>query len=124
MRLYLDTNVIVDLLDDRHPASYDLFIRSLLCQHTLVVSSWAVAELIHIGYGQQSDTFLQFLMHNKKVVFVQQDSSDKAKAENVSTHFADAVHYVIAKRCAEGIVTWNWRDFPFTDIIVGTPEDF
>lgn len=123
MCLYLDTNVIVDILRERKPASYDLFLRSLRCQHTLVISSWALRELARIGYEQQCDTIMRLLGANKKIIFVSKTPEDELVAERAPTYFADAVHYAIAKRSADGIATWNTRDFPFTDILVGTPRE-
>jgi|GEM_PF-5525223 len=124
MRLYLDTNVIVDILERRSAESYDLFIRSLRCQHTIVISSWTLRELARIGYERQCDTLMSMLGGNKKVVFIRKDPADDVAARHAATHFADGVHYSLAKRSADGIVTWNIRDFPFTDIRVGTPRDF
>lgn len=124
MRLYLDTNVLVDILDREDSASYNLFLRSLRCQHTLVISSWALRELARIGYEQQCYTIMAILGANKKVIFVRKMRDDEIVARTAATHYADAVHYAIAKRTADGIVTWNTRDFPFTDIIVGKPSEF
>lgn len=125
MRLYLDTNVIVDVLERRDPASYDLFMRSLRCQHTLVISSWAMRELMRIGYGTQCDTIMKLLAENKKVIFVTKTRQDEIFArQDTTTHFSDAVHHAIALRSAEGIATWNTRDFRYDDIVVGRPSDF
>jgi len=124
MRLYLDTNVLVDILDREDSASYNLFLRSLRCQYTLVISSWAILELVKIGFAQESDTLLKLLARNEKVVFIRQEPSDNVIARHVRTHFADAVHYVIARRSADAIVTRDRTGFPFRDILVGTPEEF
>ncbi|HIH24203.1 TPA: hypothetical protein HA251_04175 [Candidatus Woesearchaeota archaeon] len=114
--------MIVDLFDNRDSASYDLFLRSLRCQHTLVISSWAIGELERIGYGLQADTLLKLLMYSKKVVFVRHSRSDNIADRSIPTDYADAVHYAIFSRSAEKFVTKNIRHFPFPN--VGTPADF
>jgi predicted nucleic acid-binding protein len=124
MRLYLDTNVLVGFLKREERYSGDLILRALNCQYTLVISSWTIAELQRIGFSQESDTLLKFFMHHEKVVYVRHGESDCDAARRITTtHFADAMHYLLAKRSAEGIATWNLHDFPFTDIFVRTPKD-
>jgi hypothetical protein len=63
------------------------------------------------------------LERHKKISWVKQASSDALMARTVSTHHADAIHYLIAKRSAEAIVTRNIKDFPFTDILIKRPEE-
>jgi len=124
MRLYLDTNVIVDILEDRDPTSADLFLRSLACEHTLVLSSWLFQELANIGKASMGETIQSLLGGNEKVVFVRHAPSDMALADDLLTHFADALHYVLARRYADALVTHNLKDYPFTDLPIGKPEMF
>lgn len=122
MRLYLDTNVIVDILEDRDLSSASLFLRALSCEHTLILSELLFRELQNIGFHEEGNTIVQELRHNKKVSFVTPTEVDMAAANQLPTHFADALHYVLALRTADALVTRNLKDFPFTGILIRKPE--
>ena len=122
MRLYLDTNVIVDILDDRDPSSASLFLRALSCEHTLILSDLLFRELQNIGFHEEGNTIVQELRHNKKVSFVAPTDEELIAARRLPTHAADALHYVLAVRYADALVTRNIKDFPFTGILIRKPE--
>ncbi len=124
MRLYLDTNVIVDIIEDRDARSADLVLRAFACEHELVLSSLLVRELTNIGHSLESTNVLQWVLRKNKIIFVDYTPEEVVAARALPTHLADAVHYVLARRHADALVTRNVRDFPFTDIPVGKPEEF
>lgn len=124
MRLYLDTNVIIDIMENRDSSSYDLLLRSLLCQYKIVLSSTVWKELGRTGHEQERHTFVKLLENNRKVIFVHHEPQDLVDARTVPTHAMDALHYVLARRHADALVTRNLKDFPFTDLLIDRPERF
>lgn len=122
MRIYLDTNILIDVLENRNSTSYELIIRSLCCAHTIIISSWTIHELENVGFN--SKPILKLFTYNKKVIFCNHTKEDVKIASALPTHFADALHYVLAKKYADALVTQNIKDFPFKDISIGKPEIF
>jgi predicted nucleic acid-binding protein len=74
--------------------------------------------------GFDARPILKLFENNKKVVFCTHTREDALFAEKVPTHFADALHYILAKKHADGLVTFNTKDFPFKDIRIGKPDIF
>jgi predicted nucleic acid-binding protein len=115
MRIYLDTNVIMDLLLGRDSAAYQLVIKICSEQHEVIISSLVVAELERNGLSAEG--FIALLCSNTIVITCSPDEHDRMEARQLPTHFADALHYVLACRYgADYLVTKNIKDFPFDNI--------
>lgn len=116
MRLYVDTNIYLDLFLERKGKYLDfaeqaqrLFTRAKGCEFTILFSSLVVSELSrHVPLAVIRDLHL-FLGH--KAVAVPMVASD-----------ADALHIAIATRSADCIVTRNLKDFMDAPIPVFLPE--
>lgn len=124
MRLYLDTNVIMDFFLDRRSSSILLFKKILSCLHEVVISDFVLREL----ELQKVDMklFIQTLTALRKLEIVSISEEDKIIARTIhQTHYADALHYVLAKRADVGcLVTSNIKDFScFKDISIKRPDN-
>jgi predicted nucleic acid-binding protein len=111
MRVYVDTNIIVDLLVRDLPQARTFFEETIRCKHTLVVSHHTLTELTKIGID--CTTLIQVLKICNK--FVPCDISDAdiltAKSDH-NTHVADALHIVLCKKSnADCLLTANIKDF-------------
>ncbi len=119
MRVYVDTNVLLDFLLDRK----NLFGRSLgdraakffqetfECKHFLIISDHTLHELEKYEVNLGESNFTRVL--GKKIEFVKATESDKEEARKLNPdNYPDALHVILAKRSkAEIIVTRNLEDF-------------
>jgi len=124
MRLYVDTNVIMDFLLDRRSSAYDLIKEALKCKHSFVISDIVVEELSFQNMDFRS--LFKILDSAGKLDILKNTSEESRQAKLVSqTHYNDALHYFIAKRAGvDCLVTSNVRDFSwFNDLMVKRPDD-
>ncbi len=131
IKIYCDTNIYLDFLLDRKnfygdnlgDEAFSVFNRVISCEFILVVSSWNLVELKNkIEYNSLNMLF-SFL--KKKVVTVEHTKEDIEKAKEMSEHFQDALHVLLAvKAGAKFLVTRNIKDFlPFRNLIeIKLPE--
>lgn len=122
MRLYLDTNVIMDFLLGRDSRAYDLLVKTLACHHTFVISTLVIRELHRHHLREETSTFIAVCEGRGKIVVLPLTLEDWNVAKGLATHQADALHYVVSCRGADAFVTKNVRDFPFTTIPVLRPN--
>lgn len=118
MRLYIDTNVIIDyLLMRRAP---DFFFRLLSHNHTLIISTVTVCELRFQNALKDASALLRH--YNTELVV--EMPSDKFLAKQLKTHYNDALHIVIAARTkCDYIITSNIKDFTESKIPVRRPNE-
>ncbi len=131
MRVYVDTNVFIDSLENRvnkynrniGSFAFNFFLETINCKFELVVSSWTKKELNK--YVSNTEVFFELI--KSKVFEVDYDSFDVSKALDLSKdNFNDALHVVIAEReNVDFIVTRNVKDFEVLskNIKVVRPED-
>ena len=112
MRLYLDTNIIMDFLLGRDSAAYNLLVKTLACHHTFVISTLVIQELRRHRLREETDAFIVLPL----------TAEDWNVAKGLATHQADALHYAVSCRSADAFITKNVRDFPFTTIPVLRPD--
>ena len=120
MLVYVDANVIIDLLLDRT----NVFGKSLgdraavlldlavACKRFLVVSDWTVRELRKNGTNlEQLRMLLGFL--SKKVRTVTTSEEDRVRARELDPdNYGDALHVILAlKAGADVIATRNLKHF-------------
>ena len=120
MLVYVDTNVIIDLLlnrtnifgknlGDRAAVLLDL---AVACKHFLLISDWTVRELRKNGIDlEQLQMLLGFL--GKKVRTVITGEEDRVRARELDPdNYDDALHVVLAlKAGADVIATRNLKHF-------------
>ena len=130
LKIYVDTNVYLDLFKGRTSKYLDLgaFAAHLFSavrekKYQLVISDWVFDEFCK--YGDRKD--LQKLISGLgDVVSITRTSEDDRKARQLSkTNFPDALHVILAKKGeAVYLVTRNINDFAeFQHVIeIATPE--
>ena len=118
-KLYIDTNVIIDAIEDRknrlgknigNPAA-DLFWSAISCKYLLIISTWALQELA--GLGKLEMTKMFFGLAKKKIIQAKYSPEEKSQAKQKSNdHEDDALHIFIAEReKADYIITRNTDHF-------------
>lgn len=122
MRLYLDTNIIMDFPLGRDSAAYNLLVQTLACHHTFVISTLIVRELRRHNLREETATFIAVCEGRGKRIVLPPTIKDWNFAKGLATHQADALHYAVSCRSADAFVTKNVRDFPFTTIPVLRPD--
>lgn len=124
MRLYLDTNVIMDFFLDRRASANTLFMNTFKCIYTIVISNVVLKELKF--QKVDVDNLFKMLESADKLEILKTTTAELVLADLMSeTHHNDALHYLLAKRAGvECLVTSNIKDFgSFTDINVMRPDD-
>lgn len=119
MKLYIDTNVIIDAIKNREniyeenigDSAAELFAEAIACKYQLIFSDWLLEELRK--HVIPSDIIMLFKMTKKKIISISYDEEDKNKAlERSSEHPDDALHIVLAEKAnADIIITSNFDHF-------------
>ncbi|MBR9700552.1 PIN domain-containing protein [Candidatus Woesearchaeota archaeon] len=118
MKVYVDTNVILDYLEQRKnvvgenlsTAAFMFFAKALRCDYYIIISDHTLIELLNYLEEQLAESF--FKMMDRKTIKIHATPKDRELAKTIPTHFADALHIVLASRAgASMIVTRNVKDF-------------
>jgi len=129
--LYVDTNVIMDAIEDRKnifgndigTPAFKLFKEAISCKYHIIISAFTLYEL---RKKCKVDTTMFFEVIKQKRIHVGYDKEDEGKARLLSeSNFDDALHVVIAEReNADCIITRNVDDFKAirTKIPIRKPE--
>ena len=131
MKLFLDTNVVVDLIKYREPFVYDvipIFQQGKTGIHQLLISDLAFVNVAYIAKKGITRVrlyeLLSDLRSNVHVVMVGEECVDSA-LQLKANDFEDAIQYFSAKQGnADFIITRNKADFYFSDIPVLEPKEF
>ena len=129
MKIYVDTNVIMDFLLGRDIDAFNLFMVSLKCKHFIVISDLVLSELRFQKLENESTRFLNLCESHRKISVEKTSEADKEAALKLlslhETHFNDALHKVLAVNAgADCIVTKNIKDFKcFADISILRPDE-
>ena len=119
-RIYIDTNVYLDYLEDRvdniRPLgefAFNVFRRTLECKFEIVCSDWVLEELRTDNMLKEKLALLiNDLKKANKFEIIKRQSSDKLTARNNAKNWTDYLHVMLALRAnAEFIVTRNVKDF-------------
>ncbi len=122
-QIYLDTNVYIDLWEDRadniRPLgefAFQLFKKVYECKYTVVLSSFVIYELENNFPAKFVDNMLQDLKKSGKCVNYEVSNEDietaKLTAKQHNSPFSDTLHAVVAKKLsASELVTNNLKDF-------------
>lgn len=129
-KVFLDTNVVIDLLDKRDPfynAAVSIFTLAYEKKLTLYVSpmTYATASYLLRKHGQEQ---MKLLLHNfrqlSRVTLADEKVVDDALS-SVFTDYEDALQYYSAlSKKVDVIITRNVRDFKHARIPVLTPDEF
>ena len=129
-RVFLDTNVVIDLLDKREPFWKDvaaLFTMAYNGQVELYISSLTYATVSYLlrKHGKEGTrALLGNLRELSKVTAVGETEVDLAMA-SAFDDYEDALQYFSAANAkVEAIVTRNKKDFQASGQPVMSPEEF
>lgn len=131
MDLFLDTNIVVDIVKYREPYVYDalpIFQRGAAGIHHLLISDLTFANVAYLvkkglSFSQWYEVLMD-LRSNIQVVTIGAECIDAA-LQLQANDFEDALQYFSAKQAeADCIITRNKKDFLFSDIPVLEPNEF
>ena len=129
-KIFLDTNVVIDLLDKREPfykAAVAIFTLAYNKKVVLYVSpmTYATASYLLRKHGQEQ---MKLLLRNfrqlSKVTVADEKVVDDALA-SFFVDYEDALQYYSAlSKNVDAIVTRNVKDFQYSKIPVLTPDEY
>lgn len=130
MRIFIDTNVLIDLLCEREGYEQAGHILALSDnpQYALYTSVLSIANLAYILRkalkGKALYQSLNKLSNRLNISPMTQESFERALLLEASG-FEDALQYYSALQAdCEVIVTRNKKDFKFSEITVSSPDEF
>ena len=131
MRLMIDANILLDVLQKRDPHFRDSSLIWKLCETGSAegyVSSLTISNLIYVMRKELNPEKIEEIIQRLKLIFQLTDLSvsDITKAAEMKWNdFEDAVQSIIAERIhADCIITRNVRDFKESKIIAFTPAEY
>ena len=131
MRLMIDANIILDVLQKREPHCQNSTLIWKLCeteQDIGFVSTLAFADLIYIMRKELNAEQITKVLERLKMIFQFEDftASDMEKAAGLQwKDYEDAVQAVTAERVsADYIITRNVKDFANSKIPAITPSEY
>lgn len=131
MRLLIDANILLDVLQKREPYVHTSSLIWKMCEIGSVegyVSSLTVANLIYVMRKELTPEKIEETLLLLKLIFQLTDltvSDITEAAEMKWPNFEDAVQSAIAKRIhADCIITRNTRDFKKSQILSFTPDEY
>ena len=131
MKLWIDANILLDVLMDRTEHVQDSSTIWKLCetgQTVGYVSSLTFANLVYVMRKQLSPEKIADIYHKLSLIFEFADltSSDLAKAADSQWQdFEDALQSVMAERLhADYIITRNVKDYKDSNVPACTPTEF
>ena len=131
MKLFLDTNVVIDVIAAREPFVANSQTLLSICETgeaTGIVSTLTFCTISYVLRKLLPPDIMRMKLHGFRNILEPIDLSttllDRAIASSI-TDFEDAVQYYSAVYCgADYIITRNVKHFPQTGIPVLTPTDF
>lgn len=131
MRLLIDANILLDVLQKREPHFHDSSLIWKLCETDSAegyVSSLTFANLIYVMRKELDPEKIEDVLRQLKLIFQLTDLSvsDITRAAEMKwDDFEDAVQSAIAERIhADYIITRNIKDFKKSRIIAFTPAEY
>ena len=132
MRLLIDTNILLDVLQEREPHFEFSFAIWGLCEYDPSVTGYiSVMSPLNIAYIMRKELTPE---RNQEILFTlaatfrfaELRESDIEEAANMKWHdYEDAVQSVTAKRInADYIITRNAKDFQYSKVKAITPEEY
>lgn len=131
MRVFIDGNVILDVLQNREPFVIDSSLIWKLCEAEKLegyVSSLTFANLVYVMRKELTPEKIDDILKKLLLIFRFADltANDLSKAASLHWNdFEDAVQCMIAKRIhADYIITRNIGDFNQSPITALSPSEF
>lgn len=131
MRLLIDANILLDVLQKREPHFHDSSLIWKLCETNYAegyISSLTIANIIYVMRKEMEPDKIESVLRQLKLIFQLTDLSvsDIIRAAEMKwDDFEDAVQSTIAERIhADCIITRNIRDFKAGRIVAFTPTEY
>ena len=131
MRLLIDANILLDVLQKREPYVHDSTLIWKLCETESAegyVSALTVANLVYVMRKELSAEMIEEIIQKLRLIFQFTDLSvsDLTRASEMKwSDFEDAVQSATAERIhADCIITRNIRDFNKSKVIAFTPTEY
>ena len=131
MRLLIDANILLDVLQKREPYVHDSSLIWKLCETESVegyISALTIANLIYVMRKELSAEMIEEVIQKLRLIFQFTDLSvsDLTRASEMKwSDFEDAVQCATAERIhADCIITRNIRDFNKSKVIAFTPTEY
>ncbi len=131
MRLLIDANILLDVLQKREPHYHDSALIWKLCETGSAegyVSSLTFANLVYVMRKELAPDEVETVLRQLKLIFQLTDLSvsDIIRAAEMKWNdFEDAVHSAIAERIhADCIITRNVKDFKKSKVYALTPAEY
>jgi predicted nucleic acid-binding protein len=113
MRLYLDTNVYMDFIENRDSSAYSIIMQTVKCFHEVVFSVIIIDEITFQGYSDEFSNIIKFL--GTKATKKTTNMNDRNKARKLPTHYNDALHALHSRKTNSLLITNNLKDFRFME---------
>ncbi|MBB4801231.1 putative nucleic acid-binding protein [Flavobacterium nitrogenifigens] len=131
MNLFLDTNVLIDLIDKREPFYNDIAIIASLAENKkvkLATSSLSFVNTVYVVSRNVDEKIVLDALKKFRIICevsnIDEIVIDKSLISNFND-FEDAVQYFSAvHHKSEIIITRNKKDFKNSEIVVMTPAEF
>ena len=129
-RLFLDTNIVVDLLERREPFCHDavrLFTMAYNKQVQLIVSpiTYSTASFLLRKHGSEG---VRNLLSNFRQLSRVATTNERTVDDSLASQFKDfedaMQYYTVLKAKADFIITRNGKDFTASKIPVMTATEF
>ena len=131
MRLLIDANIVLDVLQKREPYWKDSSVIWKLCETEQVegyVSTLTFANLMYVMRRELDPAQIRDVLDKLRLIFRFADftAADMEKAAEMGwDDFEDAIQAATAERImADSIITRNVRDFRNSKVIAFTPSEF
>lgn len=131
MRLLIDANILLDVLQDREPFVRDSMRIWKMCETGAAegyISALTAANLVYVMRKQLQPEMVEKVLQTLQLIFRIADlkEADLIKASELRwSDFEDAVQSVTAQRIqAVGIITRNTRDFKESRVPAFTPAEY
>ncbi len=130
-RIYIDTNVLIDLVEERKPFYDEISIIISISKNfslELVVSSLSFATTHYVisKFGKSKEALE--LLKSVKIVFETVDFTNEILEKGLNSKFSDfedSLHFYTAlKNNCDLILTRNPKDFAMSTIRVMTPNEY
>ncbi|MBW3006256.1 PIN domain-containing protein, partial [Candidatus Woesearchaeota archaeon] len=119
LKVYCDTNIFIDYLDEREDNirplqefAFIFFSRGWNCAFKLIISDWLLDELRRHLTEEQINRVLNNFKEKDKLIFIKEALGDRQKARNISKHWDDALHAILANKAnADYLATRNLKHY-------------
>ena len=131
MRLLIDANVVLDVLQKREPYWKDSSVIWKLCETEQIegyISTLTFANLMYVMRRELDPAQIRDVLDKLRLIFrfVDFTAADMEKAAEMGwDDFEDAIQAATAERImADSIITRNVRDFRNSKVIAFTPSEY